>query len=155
LVPDFYRGADATLGGDSATPARWSQVIVLDASVALDALLAPKAIDDLASHGLNAPPLMWSEVTSSLREAVWRRLLSKEAVMEGMDRLAKAPIKRHSPKTLHTEAWLVAEQLGWAKTYDAEYVALAKLLNCRLLTRDARLKRSAGHLIEIIDPTQI
>jgi predicted nucleic acid-binding protein len=130
-------------------------VIVLDASVALDALLTPQGIEDLASHDLTAPPLMWSEVTSSLREAVWRRLLSKDAALEGMARLTKAPIKRNAPRNLHLEAWLVAEQLGWAKTYDAEYVALAKLLSSRLLTRDARLKRAAGHLIDVIDPTQI
>lgn len=130
-------------------------MIVVDASVALDVLLTPGGIEDLASHDLTAPPLMWSEVTSSLREAAWRRLLSKEAAIEGMARLTKAPIKRNFPRNLHLEAWLVAEQLGWAKTYDAEYVALARWLDCDLLTRDARLKRGAGHLINIIDPTQL
>jgi predicted nucleic acid-binding protein len=130
-------------------------VIVVDASVALDALLSSGGVEQLATQDLAAPPLMWSEVTSSLREVVWRRLLSKEAALEGLARLGKAPIKRTSPKNLHVEAWLVAEQLGWAKTYDAEYIALAKLLNCRLLTRDARLQRAASDLIEIVDPTQL
>lgn len=90
-----------------------------------------------------------------MREAAWRRILSKEAALEGIDRLANAAIKRNSPKGLQLEAWRIAEQLGWAKTYDAEYVALAKLVDARLLTRDARLKRAAEHLIEIVDPTQI
>jgi predicted nucleic acid-binding protein len=130
-------------------------VIVLDASVALDALLTPEGIQSLARHDLTAPPLMWSEVTSSLREAVWRNVLSKAAALEGMTRLTKAPIKRNAPRNLPFESWVVAEQLGWAKTYDAEYVALAMLLGSKLLTRDARLKRAAGHLIEIVDPTQI
>jgi predicted nucleic acid-binding protein len=130
-------------------------VIVVDASVALDALLSSGGMEQLAGQDLAAPPLMWSEVTSSLREVVWRRLLSKEAALEGLARLGRAPVKRTSPKNLHVEAWLVAEQLGWAKTYDAEYIALAKLLNCRLLTRDARLQRAASDLIEIVDPTQL
>lgn len=130
-------------------------MIVVDASVALDALLSKDGMDDLARFDLVAPPLMWSEVASSLREVVWRRLLSKETALEGLSRLAKAPIKRNSPKDLYREAWKVAEQLGWAKTYDAEYIALATLLECRLLTRDARLQRAAGHLIEIVDPTQL
>jgi predicted nucleic acid-binding protein len=130
-------------------------VIVIDASAALDALLSPEGMESLAAHDLTAPPLMWSEVTSSLREAAWRRILSKEAALEGIDRLANAAIKRNSPKGLQLEAWRIAEQLGWAKTYDAEYVALAKLVDARLLTRDARLKRAAEHLIEIVDPTQI
>lgn len=130
-------------------------MIVLDASAALDALLVPEGVGSLASQDLRAPPLLWSEVTSSLREAAWRRLLSKEAALEGIARLEKAPIKRDSPKGLHLEAWRIAEQLGWAKTYDAEYVALAKLLDARLLTRDARLKRAAEHLVEIVGPTQV
>lgn len=127
-------------------------MIVLDASVALDAILSANGIDDLAPQELISPPLMWSEVTSSLREAVWRRLLSKDAGLEALDRLSRSPIKRTNPRNLHAEAWSVAEQLGWAKTYDAEYVALARLSNCRLVTRDARLKRAAGHLVEIVDP---
>lgn len=28
------------------------------------------------------------------------------------------------------EAWRIAQQFGWAKTYDAEYLALAKILGC-------------------------
>lgn len=130
-------------------------MIVLDASAALDALLSADGIASLASHDLTAPPLMWSEVTSSLREAAWRRLLSREAALEGLARLGRADIKRNSPRGLQQEAWRIAEQLGWARTYDAEYVALAKLVDARLLTRDARLKRAADHLVEIIDPTQI
>lgn len=130
-------------------------MIVLDASVALDALLSANGFEDLAQNELTAPPVMWSEVTSALREVVWRKLISKESALEGLARLSKAPIKRNAPKNLHQEAWIVAEQLGWVKTYDAEYVALARLLDCRLLTRDARLQRGAGDLVEIIDPTQI
>ena len=130
-------------------------MIVIDASVALDALLSAGGIEQLGRKDLTAPPLLWSEVTSSLREVVWRRLISKESGLEGLARLSKAPIKRNAPKNLHLEAWTIAEQFGWAKTHDAEYVALARLLGCKLLTRDARLQRSAGELVEIIDPTQI
>ena len=81
--------------------------------------------------------------------------MSKEAGLEALSRLAESPIKRTNPRNLHAEAWNVAEQLGWVKTYDAEYVALARLSNCKLVTRDARLKRAAGHLIEIVDPTKL
>lgn len=66
-----------------------------------------------------------------------------------------APIDRRSPRELHIEAWKVAEECGWAKTYDAEYVALARLLDCPLLTRDARLKRVARGLIDVVGPTEI
>jgi predicted nucleic acid-binding protein len=42
------------------------------------------------------------------------------------------------PGELAGEAWRIADELGWAKTYDANYVALARLLGCKLVTLDAR-----------------
>lgn len=52
-----------------------------------------------------------------------------------------APVQRHEPDELAREAWKVADELGWAKTYDANYVALARLLSCKLVTLDARMRR--------------
>jgi len=46
----------------------------------------------------------------------------------------------------------LARSLGWAKTYDAEYIAVAQALACPLLTIDARLARGAGHVVEILGP---
>ena len=56
---------------------------------------------------------------------------------------------------LGAEAWQVSNELGWAKTYDAEYVALARLLNCRLITLDARLRRTAGRVALVIAPSEL
>ena len=128
---------------------------MIDASVTLDAMLSPGGLEALAHLDLVSPPLMWSEATSALREVTWRGLLGREAALVGLERLANAPIEVRSPDTLHREAWSVAEELGWAKTYDAEYVALARVLGCSLLTRDARLKRTAERLIRVIGPTEI
>jgi hypothetical protein len=36
--------------------------------------------------------------------------------------------------------------LRLGRTYDAEYVALAQILDCRLVTIDARLRRGADQL---------
>jgi predicted nucleic acid-binding protein len=71
------------------------------------------------------------------------------------DRLLAAPITPHAPPELHREAWRVAEALGWAKTYDAEYIALARVLGCRLLTVDKRLQRGAGRLDTIVGPADL
>lgn len=52
-------------------------------------------------------------------------------------------------------AWEVAEEFGWAKTYDAEYVALAKRNDCRLVTVDGRLRRGAERLGFVVTPAEL
>ncbi|TMM12296.1 MAG: type II toxin-antitoxin system VapC family toxin [Actinobacteria bacterium] len=52
-------------------------------------------------------------------------------------------------------AWQLADELGWAKTYDAEYLALASLLRCQLVTIDARLHRGAARLGLVVAPTDL
>lgn len=70
-------------------------------------------------------------------------------------RLTGLPIERRMPEDLHERAWSVAARLGWAKTYDAEYVALAEYAAITLLTLDARLRRGARRLVEVLGPTDL
>ena len=58
-----------------------------------------------------------------------------------LTRLLKADIEIRTPKGLTEAAWGVADELGWAKTYDAQYVALARMLDCKLVSIDERLLR--------------
>lgn len=48
---------------------------------------------------------------------------------------------------LQQQAWKVAEQLGWERTYDAEYVALAQLQADALVTSDRELARAVAALV--------
>ncbi|MEO7296471.1 MAG: type II toxin-antitoxin system VapC family toxin [Candidatus Limnocylindria bacterium] len=130
-------------------------MLVIDASVALSAALTRDGFDRIADHDLIAPPLMWSEAVSTLREHAWRGDISAAQAAASLSALMAAPIRKRAPRALHAEAWRIAEQLGWAKTYDAEYVALARLSGCRLLTRDDRLRRGAARVIESIGPSQL
>ncbi|MEJ7656415.1 MAG: type II toxin-antitoxin system VapC family toxin [Thermoleophilaceae bacterium] len=133
---------------------RGALTLVVDASVAFSACLAENGFVSLAPERPAAPPLMWPEVRSALRQAAWRGALTREHALESLERLESAPIEANAYSALGRDAWLLAEQLGWAKTYDAEYVALARHLRCRLLTADERLRRGAAHLAEVIGPTE-
>lgn len=130
-------------------------MIVLDATVAVDAALAPGRFDRMARHVPVAPALLWSEATSSLRELVWRGELDGVEGDAALARLLDARIERRSSRPLYEEAARIAVEMGWAKTYDAEYVALARMLGCRLVTLDGRLHRGASRLVEVIGPREL
>lgn len=70
-------------------------------------------------------------------------------------RLDTAPLAPRDHERLGEVAWQVADELGWAKTYDAEFVALARLLGCRLVTLDARLRRGADRLGLVVTPSEL
>jgi predicted nucleic acid-binding protein len=117
-------------------------MLVVDASVAV----AASRVDDgfgLLDDTLVAPPLMWSEARSVLHRAVWQGLLPRASGEAALDRLESAPVEARFDRRLGAEAWRLADTLGWAKTYDAEYLALARLSRCSLVTLDRRLLGAA------------
>jgi len=130
-------------------------VLVVDAAVVVTACLGESGFDPLAREELVAPHLMWSEVSSVLHELKWRKEISGDLATIAIERLAAADVSARRPKGLTAEAWRIADRLGWAKTYDAEYLALARLLRCRLLTTDAKLKRAAATMVNVVGPTDL
>jgi predicted nucleic acid-binding protein len=130
-------------------------VLVVDASIAVNACLSPNGLATLPPDILIAPPLLWSETLSAMHELVWRGEADPEDGEHGRATLADVPIERREYDRLGDEAWRLAEEFGWAKTYDAEYVALARLLGCRLVTLDARLRRATERLGFVVFPTEV
>lgn len=129
-------------------------MFVIDASYGVQACLVEDGFRPLGDE-LVAPPLWWAEVTSALHELWWRRSISPELASASFERLLAAPVAERRHRRLRPEAWRIAGQLGWAKTYDAEYVALARLFGCRLLTIDSRLRRGAARVVETVGPTEL
>lgn len=130
-------------------------MLVIDASVAVGASYVPDGFADLPDPQLAAPPLMWSEARSILRLALWRGQVDDADSQAALERLETCPVKRRDPTQLGREAWRIAAEMGWARTYDAEYVALARLLDCRLATLDARLRRGTERLGFVVTPSEL
>ncbi len=130
-------------------------VLAVDSSVVVRAVLSRDGLQRLPGEELIAPPLLWAEAPSVLHELGWRRTISRQLAEEAFRRFLDGPVALERPSGLEQEAWLVADRLGWAKTYEARYVALARLRGCRLLTLDGRLRRRAADLVEVIGPAEL
>jgi predicted nucleic acid-binding protein len=130
-------------------------VLVVDSSAAVQACLAVEGFRLFGDEDLAAPPLLWSEASSVIHELWWRREITERLASTAFDALLAAPIAARTSRRLRREAWRVAEALGWAKTYDAEYVALARILRCGLFTVDDRLRRGAARIVTIVGPRDL
>lgn len=130
-------------------------MLVVDSNVVVVSCASEAGFESFRDEELVAPPLMWSEALSAIREAAFRREIDGELALLALSRFDGCPVGRRTHRRLYETAWLYAEQLGWAKTYDAEYLALASLLGCRLVTVDRRLRRGADRLGFVIGPDEL
>ena len=135
-----------------------SQELVVDASLVVE-LSIDKAGEGALGDGVRliAPPLLWSEVPSVLHAMAFRRQISIDLATQALDRFLgwKIDVLERRPNDLTIQAWRIAEEFGWAKTYDAEYVALAQIAGCRLATIDGRLRRGADRLGFVVTPAEL
>jgi predicted nucleic acid-binding protein len=129
-------------------------ILVVDASAMLYLLASEEGLEPLADHELVAPALLWSEVTCVLNEMRWRDEISQDLADATFARLLDAPVARRSSAALYRRARSLAREFGWAKTYDAEYVSLAQMLDTHLITRDERLRRGATRAVTMIGPDE-
>jgi predicted nucleic acid-binding protein len=99
--------------------------------------------------------LLWSEARSTLHELRRRDEIDAGDAEAARQALETSDVERVDDPRLGARAWQIADTLGWAKTYDAEYVALADLLGCQLVTLDARLRRGAARLGFVISVDEL
>jgi predicted nucleic acid-binding protein len=117
-------------------------VIVVDASAAVSALLNDgPARRALSIQQLHVPQLADSEVASVLRRKVAARKLDANAGWAALDTWRRLGMTRYPVFAFLDRVWELRDNLS---AYDASYIALAELLDCDLLTADARLGGAPG-----------
>jgi predicted nucleic acid-binding protein len=118
---------------------------VVDAGAVLR--LASEEVEVPSEHKLLAPTLLRSQTLSALHEAVQGGELPPDVARERLTRIGRMPIRLLGDAVLRRRAWELADQLGWASTYDAEYVALTQLQADAFITLDPKLARSLEGIV--------
>jgi predicted nucleic acid-binding protein len=118
---------------------------VVDCGVVLE--LAAQEIEVSAENELLAPTLLRSQTLSALHEAVHRGELEADVARDRLARIGRMPIRLLGDAVLRRRAFDVADRLGWAETYDAEYVALTLLQADAFVTLDAELVRAVRGVV--------
>lgn len=123
-------------------------MIVLDASATIEWLLQSSTgvkIDQRIFsplESLHAPHLLDVEVTQVLRRYVRDKAITARRGQEALEDLADMPLSRYPHDLLIPRIWELRATLT---AYDAAYVALAELLDARLLTCDGKIASASGH----------
>lgn len=128
-------------------------MIVVDASVLANALADDRDPGDLARQTLGqgdslaAPDLVDVETVAVLRQRWLARDLSALRFAAAIEDLEDLEFERYPTLPLMQRAF---ELRANVTAYDATYVALAEILDCALLTTDARLANAPGPRCEIV-----
>jgi predicted nucleic acid-binding protein len=119
----------------------------IDAGVAIR--IARDGVTIPAEHDLVAPALLRSQVLSALHEAAMRGELTEADAQALLARIRTMNIRLLGDRVLQSVAWKFADQLGWAETFDAEYIAVTKLQADALITLDEKLASSAREFVDV------
>ena len=122
-------------------------MIVLDASAIVELLLGTdrgRAIGARIADpalSLHVPHLADVEVAQAFRRYVKEGEIAAVEASTALDEMHSLDLERHAHEPLLDRVWALRENLT---AYDAVYVALAEVLDTKLLTCDVRLARAPG-----------
>jgi predicted nucleic acid-binding protein len=75
--------------------------------------------------------------------------MTKQGADQRLNYVRGLRIRLLGDRVLQNAAWMVAEQLGWSDTFDAEYVALTQLQADALITLDGQLAHAVKDLVNV------
>ena len=119
---------------------------VVDAGAVIQ--LASEEFEVPSKHELLAPTLIRSQTLSLLHEAVSRGEMTADEARDRLERIWKLPIRLLGDAVLRRRAWELADKLGWASTYAAEYLALTQLQADAFVTLDGDLARKVEGIVK-------
>ena len=78
-------------------------------------------------HQIVAPGLIRSQALALLFEAVGDGRMSEDMALSHHERMTELKMRLLNDRVSRRTAWRIAREQGWATTYDAEYLAVARL----------------------------
>ena len=120
---------------------------VLDASVVVELVLGTRIGARIRERlhdpriSLHGPELLDLEVLNVLRRYVRAGTVAADRAEAGVRRFEELDLQRHRHGPMLPRIWSWRANLT---AYDAAYVALAEVVDCPLLTTDARLSKAPG-----------
>lgn len=130
-----------------------NEKVCVDASLVLKLVLAEEYSDKVESLWTEwiekeihifAPSLLAFEVTSVIRNHVYRGNLTEEEGEMAFEAVFALGINFKYPEMLHQKAWELAKQFNRPTAYDTHYLALALIEDCEFWTADKRLYNAVG-----------
>jgi predicted nucleic acid-binding protein len=96
-------------------------------------------------EGIVSPPIFHPEVTSILRERMYRQEMTAEQAQGALDWTLSLPVGTATDNAaLQRRAFSFAVRFNRPKVYDSQYLAMADLIGCDLWTADKRLINTVG-----------
>jgi predicted nucleic acid-binding protein len=120
---------------------------VIDAPTLLH--LVANGVQVSSKHQIVAPNLIRSQALSLLLEAVRNGELTEDQALQRHERFTELKMRLLGDRVSRRTAWKIAREQGWDTTYDAEYLAVAKLQADTLITIDSAMASRAKNLVPL------
>ncbi len=112
--------------------------------------LVAAGVEISPAHQIVAPNLIRSQALSLLLEAVRHGDLTEDLALQHHERLTEMKMRLLGDRVSRRTAWKIAREQGWETTYDAEYLAVAKLKADALVTVNPAFATKAKNLVSLV-----
>ncbi len=110
-------------------------------------LLAADEVQVPADRELYAPTLWRSEVLAAVYEAVRSGVITEDDAKRRLAYVNALKIRLLGDAVLRRRAWELAHEVDLPTTFPAEYVALAHLQKCTLVSTDKSFLQRVAHIV--------